>query len=338
LLTTFAQLEQQDLPLVNTTHPISVKGHIRHVPAIRLDDAVVVVGGTAVRVGEIFDAYWLEAARLPDPRHVVDQLRRVEGRPDLFTFTQRVPETRPTFDFHLEWDNVAAIPVSSYEHWFQKQVSSATRRNIRASEKKGVVVRISPFDEEYIRGIMSISDESPVRAGRRYWHYGKDFATVEAEQGTYRERSTYLGAYLGDEMIGYMKIVWDARSAAIMQIVSKLKFLDRRPNNALLAAGVKLCAERGVEHLLYERFVYGKKEDSSLTRFKRENGFVRVDLPCYYVPLTTKGRIVLGLGLHKSIKDRLPMWLTKRLLEARDKWYSRRWPQDTRTEAVSSSS
>ena len=26
------------------------------------------------------------------------------------------------------------------------------------------------------------------------------------------------GAYLKDEMIGYMKIVWDTRSAAIMQI------------------------------------------------------------------------------------------------------------------------
>jgi hypothetical protein len=185
---------------------------------------------------------------------------------------------------------------------------------------------------------MSISDESPIRAGRAYWHYGKDFATVKAEQGTYCKRSTYLGAYVGDEMVSYMKIVWDARSAAIMQIVSKMKHLDRRPNNALISAAVKLCVERGVEYLLYERFVYGKKVDSSLTRFKRENGFVQVDLPCYYVPLTGRGRVALRLGLHKSAKDRLPHWLVKRMLGLREKWYSRRWQHGARRLGVASSS
>jgi hypothetical protein len=142
------------------------------------------------------------------------------------------------------------------------------------------------------------------------------------EQGTYRNRSTFLGAYLNDELIGYLKIVWDSRTAAIMQIVSKMRFFDRRPNNALLSEAVRLCAERGVGHLLYERFVYGKKIDSSLTRFKRENGFVKMDLPRYYVPLTSKGRLMLRLGLHASLKDRLPQWLTRPLIDMRDKWYA----------------
>ncbi len=307
----------------STTHRISVKGLVRDVPALRIEDVVITVTGGVIRVGEIFDAYWLEADKLPDLNVVIDQMKKVNARPDLFTFTQRAPETTPRFDFHFEWDNIAAIPVSTHAHWLQKQISSASRRNVKTSEKKGVTVRTSAFDERYIRGIMAISDESPVRAGRRYWHYGKDHATVEAEQGTYRERSTYLGAYLGDEQIGYLKMVWDTRTAAIMQIVSKMAHRDKRTNNALLSEAVRLCAERGVEHLLYERFVYGNKVDSSLTRFKRENGFVRMDVPCYYVPLTSKGRVVLGLGLHKSVKDRLPQWLTKPLIELRDKWYAR---------------
>ena len=120
-----------------------------------------------------------------------------------------------------------------------------------------------------------------------------------------------------------MKIVWDRNTAAIMQIVSKTAFLDRRPNNALLSKAVSLCAERNVQFLLYERFVYGKKAASSLTRFKRENGFVRMDLPCYHVPLTAKGRIALSLGLHKNIKDRLPEWVTTRLVQTREKSYAR---------------
>src|SRR5205814_4705341 len=111
-----------------------------------------------------------------------------------------------------DYDNVAAIPISTHEQWFHKQITAASRRNIRTSEKKGVVVRACPFDAEFVRGIMAISDESPIRAGRRYWHYGKDFATVERQQGTYRDRSTFLGAFAGNEMIGYMKIVWDRRT------------------------------------------------------------------------------------------------------------------------------
>ena len=309
--------------VTRTTHEVSVRGRMQQVPAFLVDGTVVVVTGSAIQVAEVFDAYWLEAAKLPDPAHVARQLAHVSRKPDLFCFTQRAPESRPMFPFHFELENVAAIPISTHEEWFQKQISSASRRNIRTSEKKGVTVRVCAFDEAYVRGIMSVSDESPVRAGRRYWHYGKDFATVEKEQGTYRERATFLAAYVGDEMVGYLKMVFDTHTAAIMQIVSKMQFRDRRPNNALLSEAVKQCVARGVQHLLYERYVYGTKEDSSLTRFKRENGFVRIDLPCYYVPLTIKGRLALAAGLHKNVKDRLPQWLTKHLLAARDKWNAR---------------
>ena len=310
--------------MLSTTHEVSIKGKKQEVPAFRLEDLVIVTSGRFVRVAEIFDEYWLPADSLPDPHNVLERLRNVDKKPDLFTFAQRVPDSKPRFDFHMEWDNVAVIPISSYDTWFREQISSASRRNIRASEKKGMVIRADQFDEKYIHGIMSIFDESPVRHGRKYWHYGKDFAAVQAENGTYRERSTFLGAYLKDEMIGYMKIVWDTRSAAIMQILSKMEFLDKRPNNALLSEAVRLCSERGVNHLLYERFVYGNKGEDSLTRFKESNGFVRMDLPRYYVPLTHKGSLVLRLGLHRDPKDLVPQWMRRRLLDFRDNWYTSR--------------
>lgn len=310
--------------MLSTTHEVSIKGKKQEVPAFRLEDLVIVTSGRFVRVAEIFDEYWLPADSLPDPHNVLERLRNVDKKPDLFTFAQRVPDSKPLFDFHMEWDNVAVIPVSSYDTWFREQISSASRRNIRASEKKGMVIRTDQFDEKYIHGIMSIFDESPVRHGRKYWHYGKDFAAVQAENGTYRERSTFLGAYLKGEMIGYMKIVWDTRSAAIMQILSKMEFLDKRPNNALLSEAVRLCSERGVNHLLYERFVYGNKGEDSLTRFKESNGFVRMDLPRYYVPLTHKGSIALRLGLHRDPKDLVPQWMRKRLLDFRDNWHTSR--------------
>ena len=305
------------------TARISVKGAMHAVPGLRVNDVVVVVSGHLVRFASIFDAYWLEAAKLPDPNWLADQLRSLDHAPDLFCFTQRVPDTEPRFSYRTEWDNVAVIPVSSHGDWLQNQISAASRRNIRASAKKGVSVRICEFDDNYVRGIMAISNESPIRAGRKYWHYGKDFAAVAAEQGTYRTRSTFLGAYLDDEMIGYLKLVWDERTAAIMQIVSKMSQRDKRPNNALLSEAVKLCAERGIGYLQYERFVYGNNTESSLTRFKKENGFVRMDVPSYYIPLTRKGRLALSFGLHKNLKDRIPRWASKPLLELRNRWYAR---------------
>lgn len=292
------------------------------VPAVRLDDVTVIMNGKFIRVGEIFDAYWREADTLPDLRCVVEQLKTVANRPDVFTFVQRVPETEPRYDYYMEWDNVAVIPISTHERWFREQISSACRRNIRTSEKKGVTVRVDSYDAKYVRGIMSIYNESPIRAGRKFWHYGKPFDAVEAENGTYRERSTYLGAYLQDEFIGYMKIVWDTHSAAIMQIISKLEYRDRRPNNALMSRAVQLCQERGIEYLLYERLIYGNKGEDSLTRFKKENGFIRMDLPRYYIPLTLKGKIALILGLHREMKEMVPQRVRQQLVHFRDKWYT----------------
>ncbi len=314
--------------MLTATHQVSIKGRMQEVPAFRMDDVVIITDGKYLQIAEIFDEYWLPAVRLPDPYHVVAELQSLDSKPDLFTFAQRVPDTRPRFPFYMESDNVAVIPLSSYEEWFSKQTSSATRRNIRASEKKGVIVKEVAFDAEYIRGIMSIYNESPVRAGRQFWHFGKDFGRVEAENGTYRERSTFLAAYAEGEMIGYLKVVWDLKSAAIMQILSKLKFRDRRPNNALLSEAVRLCTEKNIPYLLYESYVYGNKTDSSLTRFKRENGFVRMDVPRYFVPLTLKGNLCLKLGLHRNLKDFIPYWLQSRLLRVRDNWYSSRGSTD----------
>jgi hypothetical protein len=283
---------------------------------------VLITKGRFVKIAEIFDEYWVLEKSLPNPSQVIQYFQQLESKPDLFTFTQRVPHAQAQYPFHREWDNVAVIPISSYDTWFREQISSASRRNIRASEKKGIVVKVEPFDEHYVQGIMSIFNESPVRAGRRYWHYGKDFSAVQAENGTYRERSTFLAAYCNNEMIGYMKIVWDTQTAAIMQILSKMAFLEKRPNNAMLSEAVKLCAGRGIKYLLYEKFVYGSKGADSLTRFKESNGFVRMDLPRYHVPLTAKGTVALKLGLHRDPKDMVPQWLRRQLIHFRDRWYA----------------
>ncbi len=306
---------------MTNVHSISVKGKRINVPAMQLCGVTVLMKGRLFKIGAIFDEYWLKHSELPNPLTLLAELKKRNDKPDIFTFTQRVPDTEPAYDYHYERDNYAVLPISTYDEWFNKQIPSASKRNIRASEKRGVTVRVSEYDDDYVKGIMAIYNETPLRAGRKYWHYGKDFETVKSENGTYAERCIFLAAYYQGEMVGYLKIVCDKEVAALMQILSKTAVRDCRPNNALLAEAVKQCCLRGIKYLIYEKFDYGNKTGDSLTKFKQNNGFARMDIPRYYVPLTTKGFLGLKLGLHKSLAERIPEWIAAPLRELRTKAY-----------------
>lgn len=80
-----------------------------------------------------------------------------------------------------------------------------------------------------------------------------------------------------------------------------------------------MCVEKKIPYLQYGRFVYGTKGIDSLTKFKIHNGFRQYNLPRYYVPLNTKGKIVLALKLHKGPRAILPGWLVRPLLRVRKK-------------------
>ena len=303
---------------------ISVKGRSVDVPFIEIGDVKIICKGKLLRTAEIFDEYWVEKSALPDPLEAFHAVRGSDLPADIFAFTQRVPDQKQKYDFTVNWDNIAVIPLETYDKWFKKQISSSARRNIKASIKRGVEVRIAPYDEDYVRGIMSIYNETQIRQGRKFWHYGKDFNTVQAENGTYKERSTYLAAYVGSEMIGYLKMVWDLDTVAIMQILSKFAHYDKRPNNALLAAAVEQACLHNRSYLLYEQFVYGKKEQNSLTDFKKKNGFVRMDIPRYFLPLSFKGKTALKLSLHKNPREKIPPWMLKHFVRLRADWYRRK--------------
>jgi hypothetical protein len=53
------------------------------------------------------------------------------------------------------------------------------------------------------------------------------------------------------------------------------------------------------------------------------NGFQRVDLPRYYVPITNLGRLALQFGLHHRLVDRIPESVATKLRELRKAWYRR---------------
>ena len=262
---------------------------------------------------------------LRDPEPLIDQLRRSKERIDIFTFLQGMPETEPKFKYPIEQDNLAVLPISTFENWWNKQIRSITKNRAKQAEKKGVVIREVPFDENLARGIWEIYNECPVRQGRQFRHYGKDLETVHREAATYLEDSTFIGAYLGEELIGFIKMVADEDrvQAGLMNILSKIQHKDKAPTNALLAQAVKSCAKQGIAYLVYNNYTYGNKHHDGLSEFKERNGFRRVDVPRYYVPLTRLGEISLRMGFHHRLVDRFPERIAEHLREVRKNWYLR---------------
>jgi hypothetical protein len=260
-----------------------------------------------------------------DLEALLDSLRKCARRIDLFTFLQRVPETSPKYAYPMEWDNLAVLPVSTFDHWWTRQIRSFPRNRARQAEKKGVVLREVPVDEALFRGIHKIYNECPVRQGKRFPHYGMSLESVRKYAATFLDRCIYVGAFLGDNMIGFIKLVIDdtRTQACLVHILSMVQHKDKAPTNALIAEAVRSCADRGIPHLVYENFTYGKKQGDSLSHFKEVNGFIRVDLPRYYVPLTRIGRVALRLGMHHRFVDHLPESIAAKLREIRRNWHNR---------------
>jgi hypothetical protein len=179
------------------------------------------------------------------------------------------------------------------------------------------------FDDDFVKGIQGIYNETPIRQGRRFWHFGKDFETVKRESSTYLDRSEFLGAYSDDELIGFIKIVYVDRMATLIHILSKNAHQDKRPINAMLAKAVEACVKRGISFLIYGKYTYEGNESSPLTEFKRRNGFEEIRYPRYFLPLTAKGGLAIQLGFHNGAKALIPRRATNLLRNLRSQFYQR---------------
>lgn len=263
---------------------------------------------------------------LSDPGPVVEGLRSCGTRVDLFTFLQRLPAAAPQFQYPIEWDNFAALRISTFEHWWTKQINKKTRNKARLAEKCGVTLRELPFDDALVQGIRRIYNETPVRQGKRFPHFGMSMEGIRQYAGTFLDSSFFIGAFLGSDLIGLAKLTMDETrtQAGLMHIVSLLSQRDKSPTNALIAEAVRSCANRQIPYLVYSSFAYGNKQHDSLSDFKEHNGFERIDVPRYYVPLTPLGRAAFRLGMHHKLADRLPEPLLAKLRDVRTAWYSRR--------------
>lgn len=249
------------------------------------------------------DTYEYEKNINPTPT-LIEKLQ--DQNVDVYTFLDRTwccPITNPQSSWIKTDDNIGLLEIKSYDAWWQV-IGKKTRNMVRRAEKSGIKVTVVEPSDKLAEGIWKIYNETSIRQARAFTHYGESIQTVTGHM--YDDKNnTFIGAYLGEELVGFIQILYGDNIAIISNILSLQAHWDKAVNNALLAKAVEVCASKGQRWLMYGRI----GNNPSLDKFKENNGFVRVQIARYYIPLSSKGRLAVRLGLHRELKDSLPSFL-----------------------------
>ena len=281
-----------------------------------IDGKEIVVSGKFPRIVRLRAEYY---EYVGEPHGFIDKLKASGRGAELFSFLQETVDREPRHNFRHEWESISVVPITTFDHWWKKQVNDKTRNMVRKAQKAGVELRAVPYTDEFVSGIVKIYNESPVRQGKPFAHYGKGFETIKAEHSSYLDRAELVGAYYKDELIGFIKLVHGRGVSNLMNIISMIGHRDKAPTNALIARAVEICALRGVSCLHY-----GLWSTRGLGDFKKHHAFERMDVVRYFVPLNRRGHIALGLKLHRKAADILPEKVVDVLADLRTKWNARK--------------
>lgn len=296
-------------------------GQWTRVPALEVGGRAAFLRGRWLKTAVVHDEGWTPG-EIERPDLWVQALRTYPiGRrmADVFTFAQQLPGTDPKYGYPMELASTAVMRVRSFSEWWEG-LPQETRKNVRRAQKRGLTVSIKPLDHELVRGMMSVNNECPTVQGRRARHYGKSFEQVWKDQTDYLDRSSFICAHAGMELVGFMKLVRCGAYASVLTTLTKPSHYDKRPANALIARAVQLCEEEGIPYLVYGLLQYGNKRGDSLREFKLRNGFKEMMAPRYYVPLTAKGSIYVKLGLYRGLIGILPAEVIAAWVGLRKKW------------------
>ena len=173
----------------------------------------------------------------------------------------------------MELDHLAAITISSYDHWWTKQITQEARNTVRKAVKKSEDVRIIALDDDLTQGIMEIYRETPLRRGISFPHNNRSFDDIKRASAIFLEGAGSLGAYHESELIGFVRLVRTQGYPRVMGILANKAHRDKAAMNSLIAKAVEVCAEGEIPFLSYRQTVYGSKGPDSLSKFKQRNGF-----------------------------------------------------------------
>ena len=300
--------------VVSRRERIRIKGQPVEVNVVRAGGRSFVVTGGLIRAAELKDIW---AEDVGDPVAMSAVLKKGPFRIDILKFWQRLPDVTPRYPYTYAWRHIAAIPITTHKHWFEKQITQNARNKIRRAMRQGIEVREEGISDRLVRDIMQIYNESPVRRGKPFWHYGKDFETAKRELSEDMDKSIFVTAYHEGELLGFIKFFLLDRYARTILVLDKVSRRDKSPMNSLFSKVVEICAERGTSFLVYSMWRRGNHG-----RFQQSVGFMRIAVPEYCVPLTIRGRLTMRLGLQHGLRGWIPERLMIPLLSLRANWYA----------------
>ena len=253
---------------------------------------------------------------LEDPKASVQKLKQATRKADVFTFVPEVYGAQMAFPYHKDVASVSILSFKDYKTWWE-ELDFKVRNKIRKAQKAGVELREVELSDEFAKGVESIYNESPMRQGRKFYHYGKKADAIKEELTSFSAQSILVGAFFNGELIGFMKLFRGENILRTVHIIAKISHRDKPVMDALIAKAVELCEQQGIGHLQY-----GSWTDGGVGTFRIKHGFKRVDTPRYFVPLTMRGALMLKLSMHRPLRERLPeSWVTH-LKNLRSKWTS----------------
>src|SRR4030095_15824430 len=105
---------------------------------MRIQDKKVAINGRLLRTVRLDDEWYED---IGNPKTFIDALRTGGVKADIFTFWQRFPDATPRYDYTHDFEDLAVLPVRSFDDWWNNGIKSRTRGLVRKCEKTGVVVR-----------------------------------------------------------------------------------------------------------------------------------------------------------------------------------------------------
>src|SRR5216110_371867 len=94
-------------------------GKTFYVPSAEICGRTVVVTGKWIRTAQVKDEEVVEGVTVVEPNSFITKLKERKLKADVFTFAQRPPETTQKYDYHLEWDNWAAVRTTCFNDWWE---------------------------------------------------------------------------------------------------------------------------------------------------------------------------------------------------------------------------
>jgi hypothetical protein len=301
---------------------IRVRGRWIKVPSLDVNGKKLFARGKWLKTATVRGEEMMESD-LEKPEAYIEKLRVDKGRTlkaDIFTFTQKLPATLPKYSYPFEWESIAAIHLIKFNEWWEA-LPQETRKNVRRAQKRGVRVTTREFDDALIQGIRGVNDDSPLRQGMANAYYGRSFDETKERYGEFEGRCDFICAHFGDELIGFLHLIYRGDVASILNLTTKPSHFDKRPANALMAKAAEICDAKGISYITYGQYNYGNKRNSPLRQFKIRNGFEEILVPRYFVPITRWGSFCMRLKLHLGPVGILPHWVITTGVGARSVWY-----------------